>query len=519
MTFAEALTHRPSWMSRRPGTGRRQPRCRHRSQKTGIPMSSRKTPNVENLAALGATRLAELLIDISVGNAAIKRRLRMELAAALSTGELAKEVRRRLATIRRSRSFVDWQNIGTLAGDLDIQRRAIVETIAKSDAMEAAELLWSFMALAPSIYERCDDSSGDVGRVFHDACHDLGDVAQKARVDTKALADQAFTALCADDYGQFDNLVAVLVPALEQEGLEHLKQHMIDLSNQPVEKPADKDRVEIAWSSSSGPIYEDVLAESSRVRIVQKTLKEIADAQGDVDAFIAQHDEQTRKAPRVAAEIAQRLLAAGRTEDAWETIRATEHGSLGHWERPGFEWENARIDVLGALGREDDAQAARWLGFERALSATHLRAYLKRLPDFDDVVAEEKALNHVQQAANVHEALSFLVSWPDLQRAADLVIRRHDEIDGNHYELLTSAANTLAGKYPLAATLMLRAMIDFTLTDARSTRYKHAANHLRECSGLSSLIDDFGSIEPHDAYEARLRGQHGKKSSFWKRVD
>ena len=339
-------------------------------------MSSRKTPNVENLEALGARHLAELLIEISVGNAAIKRRLHMELAGALSTGELAKEVRKRLATIRRSRSFMDLQKTATLAGDLDIQRRAIVEKIAKSDAMEAAELLWSFMALAPSIYERCDDSSGSVGRVFHVACNDLGDVTQKAKVNAKALADQAFTALCADDYGQFDNLVQVLVPALGQEGLEHLKQRMIDLSNQPVEKPAGEDRVEIGLSSSSGPIYEDGLAERSRIRIVQKTLKEIADAQGDVDAFIDQYDDQTRKAPRVAAEIARRLLAAGRTEDAWETIRATEHGSLGHWERPGFDWENARIDVLDALGREDDAQAARWQCFERALSSTHLRAYL-----------------------------------------------------------------------------------------------------------------------------------------------
>ena len=56
---------------------------------------------------------------------------------------------------------------------------------------------------------------------------------------------------------------------------------------------------------------------------------------------------------------------------------------------PDFEWEDARIDVLDALGRTEDAQAARWGCFERALSSTHLRAYLRRLPDFDDVEAEK----------------------------------------------------------------------------------------------------------------------------------
>jgi hypothetical protein len=68
---------------------------------------------------------------------------------------------------------------------------------------------------------------------------------------------------------------------------------------------------------------------------------------------------------------------------------------------------------------------------------------------------------------------------------------------------------------PLAATMVLRAMIDFSLTNNRSTRYKHAARHLLDCAGLSSVIEDFGGLEPHDAYEARLRREHGRKSSFW----
>jgi hypothetical protein len=86
--------------------------------------------NAKNLEALGVERLAELLIEISTGNAAAKRRLRLELAGAQSPAELAKEVRKRLATIARSRSFSDWRGTRSLADDLDAQRRAIVETVA-----------------------------------------------------------------------------------------------------------------------------------------------------------------------------------------------------------------------------------------------------------------------------------------------------------------------------------------------------------------------------------------------------
>lgn len=160
----------------------------------------------------------------------------------------------------------------------------------------------------------------------------------------------------------------------------------------------------------------------------------------------------------------------------------------------------------------------RWDCFERSLSASHLRAYLKRLPDFDDVTAEEKALDHAQAFPSRLQALHFLVSWPALERAARLVMDHPGEWDGDYYELLTPAADALAAKYPLATTLLLRAMIDFALTTSRSSRYKHAARHLLECSSLSSAIADFGTVEDHGRYEARLRREHGRKASFWSAV-
>lgn len=421
--------------------------------------------------------------------------------------------------IARSRSFVDWQGVRSLADDLDTQRRAIAETVAKADPIEALELLWRFMALASSVFERCDDSSGRVIGVFHEACSNMGEVALKAEANPTILADRTFEALIANGYGQFDQLIRVLAPAMGQAGLEHLKQRMIDLSNRPVTEPAEKDRVKIGWSSS-GPIYADEMAEHSRISTVRLALTEIADALGDVDAFITQYEPETRKAPKIAAEIARRLLSAGRTQEAWQTIEATEHRRHNSgWDWPDFEWEDTRIDVLDLLGRADDAQAARWSCFERSLSSSHLRAYLKRLPDFDDVAAEKKALDYAQRSRNLLQAVFFLVAWPALDRAASLVLQRPNELDGDHYEILTRAAETLAGKYPLAATVVLRAMIDFSLRTGRSTRYRHAARHLLDCSGLSSAIEDFRQFEPHDAYEARLRREHGRKSSFWSFVD
>ncbi|MGC2855142.1 DUF6880 family protein [Novispirillum sp. DQ9] len=103
-------------------------------------MASKSTLNAKNLEALGAERLAELLMELSAGDAAAKRRLRLELAGTQSPGDLAKEVCERLTTIARSRSFLDWQGVRPLASDLDAQRRAIVETVAKADPRDALDL-------------------------------------------------------------------------------------------------------------------------------------------------------------------------------------------------------------------------------------------------------------------------------------------------------------------------------------------------------------------------------------------
>jgi hypothetical protein len=99
-----------------------------------------------------------------------------------------------------------------------------------------------------------------------------------------------------------------------------------------------------------------------------------------------------------------------------------------------------------------------------------------------------------------------------------LVLNRADELDGDHYEVLTPAADALEGNHPLASTLLRRALIDFALAKARSKRYRHAARHLQKCENLADLIEDFGPYETHESYENRLKSEHGRKSAFWSLV-
>jgi hypothetical protein len=216
--------------------------------------------------------------------------------------------------------------------------------------------------------------------------------------------------------------------------------------------------------------------------------------------------------PGVAAEISRRLLKADRVEEAWSAIDTVDKCRIG-W--IPFEWEEVRLEVMEAQGRKLEAQEFRWQCFERALSSSHLRAYLRRLPDFEDIEAEERAMSVALKFPNAHQALAFLVSWPALDKAAALVTLRSGELDGDHYEVLSPAAESLAVKYPLAATLLLRAMINFSLKAGKTTRYRHAARHFAECASLASGMIDFGSFETHSQYNNRLKQEYGRRTSFW----
>jgi hypothetical protein len=79
-------------------------------------------------------------------------------------------------------------------------------------------------------------------------------------------------------------------------------------------------------------------------------------------------------------------------------------------------------------------------------------------------------------------------------------------------------ARWLEGADLLAATLLRRAMVEDTVTGAKSKRYRHAARHLAECRSLVPLLGDYEWFETNEAFVARLRAAHGRKTGFWAQV-
>ena len=474
---------------------------------------SKKTLNKDNLTALGAKRLADLLLEVSTGSADIKRRLRLELSHNVGATELARDVRRRLVSLRKSTSFVGWRKRKSLIKDLNTQLDMITEKIAPEEPTEAFDLLWQFMELAPSVYERVDDSRGDVGDVFRSAVLRFENIGPRAVLDPTVLASRVWDALRDNGYGEFDGIIGLLAPTLGEDGLEHLKGLVEAYGRMPAEEPSDDHEALLFLRdlrSDSGNYASD-----RKDRLTKMCLQEIAEAQGDTEAYIAQYSGHDLARPDIAAEVAQLLLSQGQAGDALKTLSGADLNGRAFGQR---EWDAAYIACLIALGRIDEAQSHRWERFSETLNPDLLRDYLKVLPDFDDIEAEDRAKAKALEFEDLHLALIFFLDWPDLSCAARLIETRAEELDGDLYHILTPAAETLREKYPLAAVLLWRAMIDYSLTEGRSTRYGHAADHLMDCASVDEEICDYGPFVPHLSYLADLHTRHERKTSFWRRV-
>jgi hypothetical protein len=455
-----------------------------------ITTRSRKL-TAETLIALGPERLAQLVLTQAESDPLFARAVRMVLAAKEDVSSLAHEIDKRLKTIRRSTSFLDWDKVRPLARELDQLRESITGPLAEQSPQLAIEQMRLFLSLAESVYERADDSSGSLGDVFRQGGEDLGALWVRAGdQDPASLAAEILSLIEADGYGVFDGLPEAASPALGVEGRAAMRRLILE--------------------------RQGALSNDQRRRYDYKAnwlLPKLADLDDDVDAFIATVDPERRNA-LLNARVAERLIAHDRAEEALGWIDAPTERS---YNERGLA--DLRLNALETLGRKEEAQAQRHRIFERWLDRDALHAWLKGLPAFEDFEAEQAALDFVVAHTDAALALDFLIAWPDLKRAARLVLQRLDQLEGRQYDVLRPAAAALEAGYPGAATLLYRRLVAGVVDRAASKYYPYAARDYHAAAGLADAIDGDAAVPSHADWTAELRRQHGRKIGFWSLVD
>lgn len=411
--------------------------------------ASLKRVTPENLARLGAARLAEILAEVAETRVELKRRLRMELAAEQGADQLLPEIDRRLTALGTSRGAVSWRQRPAFVRDLDSLRGLIAERLATLEAEAARARILTFMGLAGRTQARARDREGAVPRVFERAASDVGRLFRDASPEEAGAQLAASIAEAPADWsGWLPEVLAAGGPGLAAAILRRLP-------------------------SGSGPGW-------------NATIRRLADAAGDVDRFRATFPPDALKTPSVAAEVATRYLQAGHLEPARAVLEAAVRPGLFRRTRsgdaaPDFAWETAWIDYLERSGEAAAAQEARWASFERTLAPERAKAFVARLPDFEDVEAEHRIFAMAATHADALRGLDLLMAWPALPEAAAMIAARAGELrpDADRAE---AWAARLRRRHPAAAHSLLR----LAAAEALRRREFATCNRLaREAEGLA----------------------------------
>jgi len=380
------------------------------------------------------------------------------------------------------------------APDLAEMLNQALEQLKQSvrDPQTGVDALIDFYKRDADIFERCDDSYGNVGDVFRMTAADLFvDYASKCP-DKDKVAAQILELQEDDGYGVRDALIDKASKFLNKDDVKQL----IEKINQRV------------------PTHEEMPHQRKWLYMIESLARQIKDG-----ALF----EETRRRNweglngRAYIEIAKVYFSAGDALTAYDRLqKAAECGAQNE-----HEYSELFRDVSQALGKVEDVTKISWEIFRRTRCKETLNELLMQIGEDKraEVVYKEVDLIMASKEFNITDA-QFLIDVGEGQCAQDYVIARRDQLDGEQYYHLPPLAEHFEAKGSfLAAVIIYRTLLEANLAKALSKYYSHGVRYLRRLDALSGRVSDWHIIESHDMYVQRIKQKHGRKSSFWAKYE
>jgi hypothetical protein len=409
-------------------------------------------------------------------------------------------VRREFKQCIKKKYFIGKGASFAYSHELDDLRMTITENILPKDPETAAQLLEEFIDLHTKAFYVADDSYGVISDVFRQAVRDWGTAWRRVQgKDTATLARKVYVKHIANDYGVYDEIVPALGEALEENGIAVLEQLALEeLKELPALPEDDKARLfDKTWSA--------------RCRIGH-IMEGIADIRKDPDSFIEAAGILGRKTI-YGVEIAERLMAAGRFDEALEWLNSST-GVQRKYEIPYL-----KAKCLIALDRKDDARDVLWKHFLQTFDLEAYKEAFALAKSEEHQQLQKEALAAASQSSRLLDALSFLIKEGFLLEAASLVLERWQEIDGSVYTTVGAISKKLANSYPLSALVLHRLMAEAVLEKGVSKYYGYAVRDLRAAERLGLAVTEWYGFKNNVEYLQELRVRHRFKKALWERYE
>ncbi len=184
-------------------------------------VARRPALNEDALAKLGTEKLARLIVDEAGRNPTFRKLVTATLAAAKGPEAVAVVIDKRLASLERTKGFVDWPKAKEFAADLANTVVIIVSEIGGVDADRALDRLVRFLMTAGQVLNRIDDSSGRIQSIYGDAASAMAELVAKVGDDRRAsLPDKFHELAVSDEYDFFSGIMPRIVALLPRAAID-----------------------------------------------------------------------------------------------------------------------------------------------------------------------------------------------------------------------------------------------------------------------------------------------------------
>ncbi|MEO7245839.1 MAG: DUF6880 family protein, partial [Rubrivivax sp.] len=192
----------------------------------------------------------------------------------------------------------------------------------------------------------------------------------------------------------------------------------------------------------------------------------------------------------------------------------------GSWAHLEVSRQHLLAQALTALGRADEAATIRQRIFEGTLAVSDLHAWLDLLPPKQQPDALEQARSLAAGHDDPVVVARLLMDIGDEAAAEAALLAKPGSIDGRDYGTLVPLAAALEDKgLWTGAAAVYRALLVAILDKAYSPAYRHGARYWSRLQALADKCSGPMALESTEAFVARIRTQHKRKSSFWALVD
>ena len=441
----------------------------------------------QKLIDLGSDALADALISLAVHSDETDDLIEQLIA---TPKENVQRFKKKLSGLKHSGRFIDWRGTAGFARELEMLLQDLKSGV--DDPLTGVELVVAFYEADDTIFEMCDDSSGNIGAVFlYDAKELFVDYASRCS-DKDKIADIILKVNQKDNYGIRDTLIDCAGECLPEE--------VIRTMIATLQKWVDKEK--------------DEYGKRYHLMLIESLARQIKDAKLFEMTRIASWGKLNSAA---LIDIARVYLECEDVETAHSWLKKIPEDEAFR----AYDRDKLLEEIYHKQGASEKLTELLFQKFKSYHSTDTLQALLNVIGHGKREVVISDETRQILKTDRLRESdAEFLIAVGKIDEAEEYLLKRAKQLDGKHYGSLLSMAEAMeAENRHLVTSLMYRSLLISILERGYTKAYPHGIRYLKKLDKLAASVDDWKEFNHHKAFNAQIIKDHGRKRSFWSKYE